>query len=54
MLKILRHYVIEENKQYNLEQVEKIQNIIQLKKIGEKDIFLSQNENKIVELCEIK
>jgi hypothetical protein len=54
MLKILRHYVIEENKQYNLEQVEKIQNIIQLKKIGEKDIFLSHNENKIVELCEIK
>jgi len=54
MLKILRHYVREENKQYNLEQVEKIQNIIQLKKIGEKDIFLSHNENKIVELCEIK
>jgi hypothetical protein len=51
MLKVLRHYVKQENILYTTEQIEKIQNIVRLKKRCDKNI-ISMNENKMIELNE--
>ena len=51
MLKILRHYVKQENIQYTEDQIEKIQKIIRLKKRCEKNI-ISMRRNDMIELKE--
>ena len=50
MLQILRHYVKKENKQYTLNQINKIQHIIQLKRRDESGILFLDGENKQIEL----
>ena len=50
MLQILRHYVKKENKQYTLNQIDKIQHIIQLKRRDESGILFLDGENKQIEL----
>jgi len=47
MLKILKHYVKQENLLYTAEQIEKIQNIIRLKKRCESNIVALRKENSI-------
>ena len=51
MLKILRHYVKQENIQYTEDQIEKIQKIIRLKKRCEKNI-ISMRRDDMIELKE--
>ena len=52
MLQILRHYVKKENKQYTLDQIDKIQHIIQLKRRDESNILFLNGENKQIELID--
>ena len=53
MLKILKHYVKQENLLYTAEQIEKIQNIIRLKKRCESNIVALRKET-IIELIDEK